>query len=102
MTAPAERVTAVLPGRAFPLGHHPREGGANFEVESGSAEGVELCRFDSAGQDACVGLPESDAGVWHRFVPGVTAGQAYGYRSTGPYDPARGVRCNPDPVSRRS
>ena len=29
------------------------------------------------------------------FVPGVGAGQRYGYRVTGPYDPARGLRCNP-------
>src|SRR5258708_20437313 len=46
-----------------------------------------------------------DAGVWHAFVPGVGAGEAYGYRATGPYDPARGVRCNPaklllDPYAR--
>ncbi len=39
------------------------------------------------------------------FVPGIGAGQAYGYRAMGPYDPARGVRCNPaklllDPYAR--
>ena len=33
------------------------------------------------------------------------AGQAYGYRATGPYDPAQGARCNPaklliDPYAR--
>jgi len=43
--------------------------------------------------------------VWHAFVPGAGIGQAYGYRATGPYDPARGVRCNPaklllDPYAR--
>ena len=54
----------------------------------------------------------------HRFRCGITTlasgtpsyrgsgqGQAYGYRATGPYDPARGVRCNPaklllDPYAR--
>ena len=46
-----------------------------------------------------------DAGVWHGFVPGVGPGQAYGYRVAGPYDPARGLRCNPaklllDPYAR--
>ena len=50
-------------------------------------------------------LEDYDAGVWHGFVPGVGPGQAYGYRATGPYDPARGVRCNPaklllDPYAR--
>ena len=38
-------------------------------------------------------------------MPGVGPGQAYGYRVTGPYDPARGLRCNPaklllDPYAR--
>ncbi len=39
------------------------------------------------------------------FCAGIGAGQAYGYWATGPYDPARGVRCNPaklllDPYAR--
>jgi pullulanase/glycogen debranching enzyme len=29
---------------------------------------------------------------WHVFVPGVNAGQLYGYRVYGPSDPARGMR----------
>ena len=29
---------------------------------------------------------------WHAFVPGVSAGQIYGYRVEGPHDPARGMR----------
>ena len=40
-------------------------------------------------------MPDRDGGIWHAFVPGVGAGQAYGYRATGPYDPGRGARCNP-------
>jgi glycogen operon protein len=28
-------------------------------------------------------------------VPGVGPGQAYGYRVSGPWNPARGLRCNP-------
>ena len=59
------------------------------------AEGMLLCLFDDAGAETRVALPEYDAGVWHGFVEGVGAGQAYGYRATGPWDPARGVRCNP-------
>ncbi|HEY4700307.1 MAG TPA: alpha-amylase family glycosyl hydrolase, partial [Streptosporangiaceae bacterium] len=50
-------------------------------------------------------LRDYDAGVWHVFVPGIRPGQAYGYRATGPYEPARGLRCNPaklllDPYAR--
>ena len=35
---------------------------------------------------------------WHVFVPGLQAGQLYGYRVSGPCDPARGLRCDPDKV----
>ena len=64
-----------------------------------------LCLFDDGGAETQVPLRDYDAGVWHGFVPGIGPGQAYGYRATGPYDPARGVRCNPaklllDPYAR--
>jgi glycogen operon protein len=35
---------------------------------------------------------------WHVFVPGVGPGQLYGYRVTGPWDPARGMRFDPTKV----
>ena len=95
MTAAAgERLTA-LPGSQFPLGATPGEGGTNFAVASGVADGMLLCLFDEGGAETQIPLRDYDAGVWHGFVPGIGAGQAYGYRATGPYDPARGVRCNP-------
>jgi glycogen operon protein len=105
VTAVAGRLTSVLPGRAFPLGATVRDGGTNFAVASGVADGVVLSLLDAAGGEVRVPLPECDAGVWHGFVPGVTAGQTYGYRAVGPYDPARGLRCNPaklllDPYAR--
>jgi glycogen operon protein len=42
---------------------------------------------------------------WHIFVPGVRAGQIYGYRANGPFAPERGLRFEParlllDPYSR--
>ena len=46
-------------------------------------------------QRAAVPLPEVDAFVWHAYLPGVEPGQRYGYRVHGPYDPSRGLRCNP-------
>ena len=58
------------------------------------ADAMMLCLFDEAGTETRVPLLDYDAGVWHAFMPGVGPGQAYGYRATGPYDPARGVRCN--------
>jgi glycogen operon protein len=64
-----------------------------------------LCLFDDSGNETRVPLVDYDAGVWHGFVPGVAPGQAYGFRATGPYDPARGLWCNPaklliDPYAR--
>jgi isoamylase len=95
----------VLPGSPFPLGATPEAGGTNFAVASGVADAVTLCLFDSAGTETRLPLPSYDAGVWYGFVPGVGPGQAYGYRVTGPYDAARGLRCNPaklllDPYAR--
>jgi isoamylase len=64
-------------------------------VASSVADGVDLCLFDETGAEDRVSLRDFDAGVWHGFLPGIEAGQRYGYRITGPYDPARGLRCNP-------
>jgi glycogen operon protein len=94
----------ALPGTEFPLGAIPTAGGTNFAVAS-AADGVLLCLFDSQGTETQIPLRERDGGVWHGFVAGVGPGQAYGYRTTGPYDPRRGLRCNPaklllDPYAR--
>jgi glycogen operon protein len=35
---------------------------------------------------------------WHVFVPGLRAGQIYGYGVAGPFDPASGMRFDPDKV----
>ena len=86
---------AARPGIWFPLGATLRDGGTNFAVASGMADGMLLCLFDSDGAETRIPMPDRDGDVWHAFVPGVGAGQAYGYRATGPYDPGRGARCNP-------
>ena len=91
----SHRSAELWPGSAFPLGATSGDGGVNFAVASEVAEVVELCLFDEAGAETRLPLREYDAGVRPGFVPGVGAGQPYGYRTTGPYDPSRGVRCNP-------
>jgi isoamylase len=103
-------VTTGLPGSPFPLGatlHSDSEhgGGTNFAVASEVAAGLTLCLFDADGHETQIPMLDFDAGVWHTFVPGVKAGQAYGFRAQGPYDPAQGIRCNPaklllDPYAR--
>ena len=105
MTTAAEIVNHGLAGQPVPARRHPGDGGTNFAVASGVADGMVLCLFDDAGIETRIPLDDYDAGVWHGFVPGVGPGQAYGYRATGPYDPARGIRCNPaklliDPYAR--
>jgi glycogen operon protein len=87
--------TAALPGRPFPLGAHPEAGGVRFAVASAVADAVELCLIGTDGTERRIELTERTFGVWHGLVPGVTSGQRYGYRVHGPYDPSRGLRCNP-------
>ncbi len=103
-------MTTGLPGSPFPLGatlHSDTRhgGGTNFAVAAAVAAGRTRWRFDAAGHETQVPMLDFDAGVWHTFVPGVGAGQAYGFRAQGPYDPAQGIRCNPaklllDPYAR--
>jgi len=107
--APDDRATRTLPGRPFPLGATPGErlgiAGTNFAIASSVAESVTLCLFDATGAETQIPVRDNDADVWHVFVPGAGPGQAYGYRVAGPWDPDRGLRCNPaklllDPYAR--
>ena len=101
----ATQISDALPGSEFPLGATVTDSGTNFAVASSVTDGMVLCLFNEAGVETQIPMRDYDSEVWHVFVPGVVAGQAYGYRATGPYDPARGVRCNPaklllDPYAR--
>ena len=78
-----------------PLGATLTREGVHFRVFSSLADRVELCLFDDAGEESRYDLVREPGFIWHLFLPGITAGQAYGYRVHGPYDPARGLRCNP-------
>ncbi|EWC61874.1 Glycogen debranching enzyme [Actinokineospora spheciospongiae] len=99
----------TLPGHPFPLGAHPEAGGVRFAVASSVAESVELCLVgdgDDAPVEQRIELTERTFGIWHALVPGITPGQRYGYRVHGPWEPGRGIRCNPakllvDPYARR-
>ncbi len=86
----------VWPGRQYPLGTNYDGTGTNFALFSEIATRVELCLFDRDGNEQRVNLKEVDAYVWHCFLPGIEPGQRYGYRVHGPYDPANGLRCNPN------
>ncbi|SFC57924.1 glycogen debranching protein GlgX [Tropicimonas isoalkanivorans] len=93
--------------RSDTLGAEPLEGGTNFAIYSEHASAIELCLFGPDGEPtASAMLPEMEGGVWYGFAPGVWAGQRYGYRVHGPYEPERGLRFNPsklliDPYARQ-
>jgi isoamylase len=74
----------VWPGRPYPLGATYDGTGTNFSLFSEAADAVELP------------LTEVDGFCWHGYLPRVGIGQRYGFRVHGPWDPARGERCNPN------
>jgi isoamylase len=84
------------PGQPYPLGATYDGLGTNFSLFSEVAERVELCLFDDGGRETRVELSEVTGFCWHAYLPGIGPGQRYGYRVHGPYDPASGVRCNPN------
>ncbi len=88
----------VLPGKPEPLGATWDGSGVNFALFSEHAERVQLCLFDDTGQSeiATLDLPEHIHNVWHGYLPDVRPGQLYGYRISGPYEPERGHRFNPN------
>jgi isoamylase len=103
----------VWPGNAYPLGATYDGSGTNFALFSEVAESVDLCLYgldvggDDGGHDEETRVPlrEVDAFVWHAYLPNVGPGQRYGFRVAGPYEPEKGLRCNPaklllDPYSK--
>ena len=91
----ADETPSAWPGDSYPLGASYDGTGTNFALFSEVAEQVDLCLFGDDGTETRVALPETDAFVWHGYLPGIGPGQRYGYRVDGPYDPATGRRCNP-------
>ncbi|HWS58123.1 MAG TPA: glycogen debranching enzyme GlgX, partial [Actinotalea sp.] len=90
-------------GRGTPsrLGVHLVGDGVDVAVLASHADGVQLCLLEPAPTSADgwserrVALKGPVHGVWHAHVPGVRAGQRYGFRATGRWDPAAGTRYNP-------
>ena len=78
---------------------HTQDGlrGVRLAVWAPQATGVDVCLFDTATGPETRRVPLSDAGdgVWQAFVPGLAAGQLYGLRAHGPWQPEAGHRFNP-------
>ncbi|TSD84650.1 glycogen debranching protein GlgX [Mycobacterium sp. KBS0706] len=85
-------------GSCSALGATPVPHGVNFSVFSRHSTGIELLLFDhvdDARPSRVVRIDPVDNRTyhyWHVFVPGLKAGQLYGYRADGPFDPANGLR----------
>ena len=75
------------------------DGGADVAVYAGHADGVELCLFEAGDDEGTserrVPLTERAHGWWFGFVPGVRAGQRYGIRADGAWDPEAGAAAQP-------
>jgi isoamylase len=86
----------ITEGHPFPLGATWDGLGVNFALFSAHATKVELCLFDQDGETEIerIELPEYTDEVWHGYLPDAHAGQIYGYRVYGPYDPGAGHRFN--------
>jgi glycogen operon protein len=91
-----------------PLGVHQAGSGALVAIPAPGVEHLDFCLFDASGQHEIGRTPITDrtGDVLHGLVPGVAPGSRYGLRARGPWDPARGLRCNPaklllDPWARR-
>lgn len=71
--------------------------GVRFAVWAPQAEGLEVCLFDTATdpENRRIAMAPAGNGVWHTFVPGLAAGQLYGLRASGPWQPEAGHRFNP-------
>ena len=88
------------PGRPYPMGATPLENGVQFALFSRHANGVTLVLMHSAERDSeytAIPLDPSinkTGDIWHIKVEGIGAGQIYGYRVSGEYDPAQGYRFN--------
>jgi len=91
----------VWTGAPYPLGATLTGEGVNFALYSENATGVDLCLFDHPDADheaVRIRMTERTDHVWHVLLPDIRAGQLYGFRVYGPYEPQNGHRFNASKV----
>ncbi|MHB1035915.1 MAG: glycogen debranching protein GlgX [Pirellulales bacterium] len=94
-----EQNGAELPrGKSHPLGATVCPDGVGFSVFSKGCTAIELVLFDRVDDAAPARVVNLEPGrnrsyhYWHVFIPGLKAGQLYGFRAAGPCEPACGRR----------
>jgi isoamylase len=102
----------IQAGNPLPIGGTHQQGdGVNFVLFSRHATRVRLELYEHPGDSTPARIIDLDplshrtGDVWHIWVRGIPAGQLYGYRVDGPYQPEEGQRFNPhklllDPYAR--
>lgn len=104
LTRTSDTPSEIRAGCSFPLGATAAPAGVNFSVFTKNATAVDLLLFDSIEDSRPARVIRIDPWTnrtyhyWHVFVPGVQAGQIYGYRVEGPSDPGSGMRFDPSKV----
>ncbi len=68
--------------------------GVNFAVYSPRASQLYLCLFDDQQREKTLKMYRADTGIWHLYIKGATAGQQYGFRAEGHWDPHASPRFN--------
>jgi isoamylase len=86
----------LSPGSPQKLGATLSKGGVNFSLYSQYAKEVFLLLFDVSEGDPSdiIKIENCTNSTWHVFVHGLEAGQLYGYKIRGDYNPRSGVRFN--------
>jgi isoamylase len=80
-------------GERTRLGSWLTDSGACFAVAAPAATKVHLCLFDDRGVESRHAMTRS-GDIWRCSIPNITAGQQYGLRAEGPWDPDRGYFYN--------
>ena len=97
---PHKSTKRTTPGKYTLLGATMSDGGVNFALFSQYAKKVFLLLFDKpdASPTDTIEIKNRTENIWHIFIEGIKAGQQYGYRILGDYDPAHGMRFNENKV----
>jgi glycogen operon protein len=86
----------ISAGKHYPLGANLNEEGVNFAIYSQHANEIFLLLFDrpDGGPTDIIQLEQRTRHIWHTFVHGCKAGQLYGYKVRGHFNPGYAMRFN--------